>query len=235
MSVPMFTVHELLTNPNTDLGDSTRVTDHSTYPWGWCERPRVERVNPLTGVVEQDRCNTNRCRGCIVRRAYKVRLAIEAAAPTHLVTLTIAGSSWRAANKRWAALSRKLRRSNDFDAAYVVEVGVAGDQLHLHLLWRGDVPSALVLSEAAQSVGLGRNFDVREVHDLRGMATYLTKQVHDGRGALHLEVNGGRLVHATRGFWTLNGSVVAGGWVEVAKRLNRGGTDVDPDALQVAS
>lgn len=220
MAVSIPTVDVSTDRTSTVLGTNASVPDRSLpRPWGWCERPRAERVNPVTGEVEQDRCNTNRCSGCVVRRAYKVELAITAAAPTHLVTLTLAGTDWKAANQRWSKLRRKLAKIHSFRAAYVVEIGGAGDQLHIHVLWAGRAPTAETLSEAAQEVGLGWDVDVRPIHDLEGVAKYLTKQVHEGRATEHLRINGNRLIHATKGFWTLDGEIVRGGWAQVARNV----------------
>jgi len=220
-----------ITQPSTVLAHSPSVHDQpQPRPWAWCPDPRKEWWNPMLRRHEQNPCNRTACPGCSVRRAYKVERAIIAAAPSRWLMFTQAGGSWAEANDRWGKARRRLARSHDFQAAYIVERAPGADDLHLHVMVRGDLPRVEVLSEVAQAAGFGRFVGMGDLWDTEGAAEYLTKQVREGMAGDHAEMNGGRIIHATRGFWTIDGEVWPGGWRSVAIELRRR-QRADPDEV----
>lgn len=189
-------------------------------PWAWCPNGRSKGWDPVRRRFEQHPCDKNTCEGCAVRRAFKVQLALGAAAPAYMVTLTAAGNCWRDANDRWSKFRKTISKVSLFEAAYVVERAPGAPHVHVHVLWRGNLPRKAVLSEIAQGAGFGWEVDVTDLWNVDGIAEYLTKQVRESLHE-HLDLNGGWLIHATRKFWTIDGEVIPDGWKGVAKALNR--------------
>lgn len=183
----------------------------STRPWSAeCPNKRgLTVVNQITGEVHPARCYRHYCFACLPLVALRIGAAIAAARPFALVTFTGVGDDWPTVRCQMNRVRRVLRRTYDFKDAFTVEPNPRLTGHHVHLWWRGDAPSEWQLREAATAVGLGFEVDVTARGTIRNGA-YGFKAVIDspvGATALwpqaeqFLAMNGGRLVHPSRGFW----------------------------------
>lgn len=163
-------------------------------------------VEPERGITRPWRCDTNLCPDCGPWRGLRVRDAIARSGADWLITLTRAGECWADAHSRMRRLAEALRRRGITPCwTYVVEADQSG--LHVHVLHRGSVGDPGVLDGLASDAGFGLITDVRPVTDVRSAAGYILKAAigDEQRVGLalpeHLEMNGGRLLHHSRGFF----------------------------------
>jgi hypothetical protein len=103
--------------------------------------------------------------------------------------------------------------------AWAVEENPAGTGHHVHGVQYGSFVKQATLSSIADGVGMGRVVDIRRLGSKSGGSRYPLKALagtaYTLKGAVeseqHLARNGGRLIHASRGYWRdFNGRPVAG-------------------------
>lgn len=167
------------------------------------------QVNLDTGHMIPLRCDRNRCPWCGPRRAIRVATAIEMANPAWGFTLTGLDETWAVNHPSLAKVMRSMRDTYQVTVAWHLEENPRGMGCHLHGWGRGARPDEGVLSEMAGRAGLGQ---VVAVKSARGYYGYGMKEVtalveEDDVRVIkppldrYLDRNGGRLVHASRGFW----------------------------------
>ena len=192
-------------------------------------KEHLVRLNVVTGEVRQLRCWRNRCPSCAWRRAVGIGYAITMARPTLMVTLNLLPEKFPDIKRCMQRLRERLTyRGWEFEWAYGVEQPNPTTPPHVHILVHGQrVPPDDVWVEQATQSG----FDVdHRPRTSRGSDTYLFKKVSkvkyggwsDGLDAIdaHLELNGGRIIHATRSFWRdHSGEPIAG--MDEAVRIAR--------------
>lgn len=152
------------------------------------------------------------------------------AQPDALLTVTGLQRSWLLAQSVMQRLRRWLRGTGLVGAwAYHLEPNPRSAGAHAHVWWRGDPFDSAVLSEAALSSGAGAEAHVEDEafvpagHRVPTLE-YGMKEVLVGRPAepttlwpaaeAYLDLNGGHLVRASRGFWIdWRGQRIEGGLV----------------------
>lgn len=198
-----------------DLAVLDTYRRESTHPWLTCPvKGHLRLVNRRTGVVATGRCDRLSCPACLPRVVFDVGSAIGLARPEWLVTLTQVGGAWQQVKRRMQRLRQYMKRADLlFETAYHVEHNPGGSGLHAHMWLHGDRPRHRDLNRLAINAGLGEVTLVKPMrypHNGRPvMLTYGMKEcletfdprVMPPRTIAFLEVNGGRLVHPSRGFW----------------------------------
>jgi hypothetical protein len=126
-----------------------------------------------------------------------------------MLTFTHVGDDWPVIRSRMNQLRKILQRSGYLlEWAYVVECNFTESRHfhHVHALAHGDVPDGGTLTEHAQRVGFGPVTDVKALRDVKASARYLFKDQPRWRHYLRhtLYINGGQLVHASRGYWRVS-------------------------------
>lgn len=198
--------------------------------------------------VVPGRCKRRTCPVCLRIDAWWTANAIALARPTQALLLTRVGDDWPTVNKRMTELRRSLNRKGlAGEWVYHVEPNPAGTGAHVHVWQRGaDGLPEHTLSTLAQAAGMGAVATVAPIRrrvgwaegqlhgvDAMAYAMKLARQdVPDGEVLLHplqlgfLEANGGRLQHASRGFYRDGaGAPVAGveGATAAVRRLRSKG------------
>lgn len=161
------------------------------------------------------RCKANQCPECVVIEARRRARAIAYQTPERMVTLTSAPEDWQALRDAvYNCVSHVREKAGRFDHVYVVEWGTEGG-LHVHLLQHGDFIPYEVLQEGAVGAGFGSIVYIQRITPgtERCAADYLLKiPRHCGGGVSdvglrrYLKINGGRLIHASKGFWRRGGT-----------------------------
>jgi hypothetical protein len=192
--------------------------------WAFC-RP--------CGAQFPARCGANACRWCGPVNALQTARAIALAEPERSYLLTLAGESFGDVRGKVKRVRYRLReRYPGWSDCWHVEPNPSGDgQHHVHGLQHGtgrvDVE---ILRSAAVREGFGRWVGLRRVRRADAAAMYGVKLAAlsaaayslKGVGAdleTFLEANGGRMVHASRGFWREGGDGGALPGVRVARRV----------------
>lgn len=126
------------------------------------------------------------------------------ATPAQLVTLTLVGDDWQCVRARVARVRYRVVRATGvaLDWAWVVERNPAGTGHHVHAAKRGRWLDHAILLRACEREGIGFPWlSPAEESDApeRYLTKYLTKGVSEWSS--YLALNGGRLVHTSRGFW----------------------------------
>lgn len=153
-------------------------------------------------------CGCYRCDTCGAAKVHeRVRLMVWAASKcpiVRMITLTRVPSSWQQARWQVRDLVRRLRKAYTIEMAWAIERNPKGTGFHLHAISHGEhIPK-----KRLKEMWGGRHIDVRAVDGhaegyltkCASVAGYLTKDRQQ-----HLDLNGGRAVHFTRGFlhgWT---------------------------------
>jgi hypothetical protein len=167
------------------------------------------------GELADVRCRSNRCRWCGGANAMLLAAAIEFAGVDRFITLTLTrgAEEWEPCRRGVYHLQADLnQRVGESEWAWTREANPRGTGTHVHAMQRGPwkVPQRL-LSERAAARGFGRVVDVRRAYP--GVGSYALKEAaarYGLKGAVvdvgeHLALNGGRLVHVSRGFWGVRG------------------------------
>lgn len=148
------------------------------------------------------RCRITSCCWCNRSLASDLRGAIKLAAPTHFMLITGLTEDLRDNRRAVNRLIEYLRRSRfSLQLCWAIEPNPAEDGFHAHAWVRCDHIAPEQLQKSAYSAGLGltrmRPVDARESFD------YIVKlSTHNATSARRFhQLNGGHLVHATRGFW----------------------------------
>lgn len=166
-------------------------------------------LNTATGEKVPARCKSNGCPYCIVINARLVAGAIALARPERAVRFSLVGDDFQTTRNRVKRVTYQLRkRGYEWQMAWHREPNPKGTGHHTHGWQTGDyVPQAL-LQEVCQTEGLGLPW-IERMKQETGAVGYGLKGVHyglkmtdaDAQAQTYLQANGGRLVHATRGFW----------------------------------
>jgi hypothetical protein len=203
--------------------------------WVWCRRCDLQ----VPG-----RCRRNRCPYCGGINARQTVAAIALARPERVFTLTLAGREWqtiRGRVRRWRyEVRRRVPRWQD---CMHVEPNPSGSgEHHVHGLQWGQFPPVEVLRSAAERYGFGSWLHVSRLRDVDGASAYGLKLAQlsasaysmklavGGELETYLEANGGRLVHASRGFWR-DGSGERLPGVRVARKTALRGSQGDLGAV----
>jgi hypothetical protein len=129
------------------------------------------------------------------------------AAPERFITLTLAPESWQPLRAKVRKLALRMRAEGyRTEWAWTVEKGKQTGMVHVHAMQHGD----FIPQRALQS-WWGHRVDVRRIHDVNGAARYTTKHASRrlvsytmkgtaGDISEHLDLNGGRGVHTSRGY-----------------------------------
>ena len=146
--------------------------------------------------------------------AGQVAGAIGLARPERLIGLSLVGEDWQTVRARVRRLRYDLRHQlgRRFEDCWHVEPNPAGTGHHVHAWQRGGFVPQGVLSRLADARGMGRVCDIRawrpegplaEGYGLKlaGVRYGLKLAESSDQMFTYLEANGGRLVHASRGFW----------------------------------
>jgi len=211
------------TVPTADVvGSSVPPSDIEPERYSRCPRKLgFVMLNTSTGQITPARCKANSCPYCGPINASLVGGAIALAKPERLITLTQVGEDHQTRRNRVKKLNFLLRSAGyATEWAWHVEPNPAGSGHHIHAFQRGEkfIPQAL-LSKLATTAGMGVVADIRrfELADDQA-ATYGVKMAgikyglkmaeQDESMRTYLGANGGRLVHASRGFWQVKGQPV---------------------------
>ena len=181
--------------------------------------PRGEYVRHETGELiawQGPRCGLIRCSDCLAWKARRVELALHLVEPQAFVTLGQAGATPEEVAINMTALRRRLRAVvSDWQDAYFVEPHRYRPGFHVHLFAHRPV-SHEVLTDLATRSGFheARNIMCKPVstHAVYGYPLKTARK--NGDQTAFREGNRGRVVHATRDFWTgPDGVPVDGGYV----------------------
>jgi hypothetical protein len=158
------------------------------------------------------------------------------ARPTQAITLTKLPRGWQPVQQLVAKFKAALaRRGVRGRYAWHVEPNAdPGTGAHCHLWWRGETLDAPLLREAALAAGAGPHVDVRAAsaasvaHKVPTIDYGLKMILRDrpehpealwAAAVEYLDLNGGRLVHSTHGFYEdWHGRPVKGG-LRAARRV----------------
>lgn len=181
-------------------------------------------------------CEAYRCAVCGPRKAQQVAALMTWSARQvkrrRLITLTKLPDDWQTARGQVRDYLRRLRQDGyAFEMCWCIEANPRGTGLHAHGLQVGDFVAQQVLQERWG----GRIVDVRAlktpgagvyaVKEALRVAGYVAKGAGGGSEALmgHLDRNGGRAAHMTRGF--LHGRTKREALAELRRELS-GGADL---------
>lgn len=178
-------------------------------------RGHLNLVHRGGGRAIPARCGQLSCVACLPFRVLDVGSAVGLAAPRWLVTLTQVGSRWPIIHERYTRFRQALKRGGvNTEMAFHVEPNPRGTGTHAHAWAHGGPPRTRELRAAADTANMGSVVLLREIHLpsdgtitalTYGMKACLTVPENGGELAAdareYLDLNGGRLVHASRGFW----------------------------------
>ncbi len=171
-------------------------------------------VNDATGVVIPARCKANLCPYCGPINARLVAGAIGLSRPDRALLLTQVGDDFQTVRNRMKQFVYRLRQEvEDVNLAWHVEPNPKGTGHHGHG-WhygRQKLPQAR-MSAIAAGLGMGEFVRVNKLRcDPAKPIGYGLKLAGVGYGlkatqaqetiTTYLDANGGRMVHATRGYW----------------------------------
>lgn len=175
--------------------------------------PRFAREVTPAGS-RQPMCLRSTCPVCIRTVALRAGRAIALAAPDTGYRLSLVGNTWPEIRTRMTQVVRRLRSgSRTFQHVWHVEANPGGTGYHIHGWSWGQCPSPELLREAAVAAGMGRSVwlgawttPANEHPAIAyGMKAVLsepldTKELGPATRQFK-ELNGGRLLHASRGFY----------------------------------
>jgi hypothetical protein len=191
-----------------------------------------------TGAVSPARCDANFCPYCAPFKARMIGGAIALSMPQRMVRFSLVPDDFKRTQAQMRSVVRWMRRNFDeVQMAYHVEPNPKGTGNHLHAWEHGPnkIPQR-ALQEACHRSGFGIP-DIRRFK-VRGSVTYGLKGVSYGMKHDDLEtflsLNGGRLVHATHGFWrdSLTGERLTLEEAKTRFKLDNTGDDQGPWVLR---
>lgn len=172
-------------------------------------------LNTATGEVRPLGCARLRCDDCRPRLCWRRGLAIAHAAPERFCTLTRVGGDWQTVRNRMKRIRHHLIADGfRWEWVWSVEPNPKGTGRHVHAWQRGTYVPQQALADAATREGCGRVVDIRAWRKGSDAATaYALKSISYGtKGAMGVDpagfvaMNGGRLSHQSRGWWTVGGA-----------------------------
>jgi hypothetical protein len=191
-------------------------------------------LDPYSGELKPRRCQAYACPRCGPILALATVEAIVLARPTHSAVITTkeafssdqdpedAFAFW---NEAVRGVWRNLRAGgSEWEAVWLVERDEAG-RPHVHVLGWGSAGDRGTFQQVCQQAELGWS-EIQRIRKLRTIARYTLKEplrALDMRGQAtsimesHLDLNGRRLLHWTRGFWRDAAGRPLGG-IRVARR-----------------
>lgn len=152
------------------------------------------------------------------------------ACPERSYLLTLAGRDWQTVRMRVGRWRYRIRQvAPGWQDCWHVEPNPSGSgEHHVHGLAWGPYLPIETARRAAEREGLGSWLGLRRIRGLQSAAMYgvklaaLAASAYSVKGVddleLFLEANGGRMVHASRGFWRDGGGASLPG-VGVARRV----------------
>lgn len=176
-----------------------------------CPRSRGRWIHRYTGEWFWDVCTRNRCIVCGPRKAHSIAGAIGISEPQRWGRFSLIGDDWQTARARIKRVRYDIRRAGfEWNDCYHVERNPRGTGYHAHWFQHGEYVSQHVLQELCQKRGMGYPFVQKwEPTSIRAHGYVLKQATGYGLKGAHrsdtlreyLANNGGRLVHASRGFW----------------------------------
>lgn len=176
--------------------------------------------NRTTGEAFPARCKSVACPYCGPIEAGLVGGSIALAKPERQLELTQVGDVWQTVRTRVRKWTQRIREHGyQIDWCYHVEPNPKGTGHHLHGFARGDFIPQAIISSVADSCGMGRvayiqKFEAPEDQGvgygvkMAGVPYGLKMAEQQASMNTYLQANGGRLVHASRGFWQVDGAPV---------------------------
>ncbi len=172
--------------------------------WVWCRG---------CGLQFPARCGRNACEWCGPVNALQTARAIALAEPERSYLLTLAGDDFQTVRARVNRLRYDVRQEvGPFFDCWHVEPNPEGTGHHVHGLQHGRFVPVETFRRMADRRGFGRWVGLSRVRSASSAALYGVKlaamaaAAYSLKGAsadleMFLRANGGRMVHASRGFW----------------------------------
>jgi hypothetical protein len=192
-------------------------TRSEPHPWTLrddeCPLANTSAVDRTTGEIAWSAtCKSARCYRCsriVSARSFAIaRKAMEELDPDHLrfVTLTLAPEDWQTLRKRMKDLAQFLRRDRGIRVnwLWVVEEGSETAMKHVHCVQWGDfIPWRELMGWWGARVQIEASKDAVTGYLGKNVIRYLGKGLDGDREAIegHMNLNGGRAAHWTRGFF----------------------------------
>lgn len=187
-------------------------------PLSRCPR-KLEFVmyNVTSGNIAPARCKTNGCAYCGPVNARLIAGAIALAAPSRALLLTSVGDHFPTIRNRVKKFTYRLRKEvPQSEMVWHIEPNPQGTGHHLHGWQRGDFIPQHRLSALSDGSGMGSVAFISQIRQkdpmklgyglkLAGVGYGLKLSQAEATMGEYLEANGKRLVHATRGFWQVDG------------------------------
>lgn len=180
---------------------STRPDRCPRFPFDW--------LDPDDGDLFPASCKSVRCEVCGGREIRKRARRAALARPERFVTLTALPAKYQDARRAEQRLLKALRRRG-FKVEWLMAHELTKSGLrHGHALQKGDPIPQRLLSTLAEQSGMGRVVWIERVRDdgavMYGLKEALRVVDYATKGTAeleeHLDLNGGRLYRATRGYW----------------------------------
>lgn len=196
-------------------GPSSLVPSHQTVPQSErpeCPNPKpdVRLVNRDTGQVRPVGCGRLSCWVCASYLAWRRGLAIAWARPERRFDLTLVGEDWTTVRGRMKRLRFDIADAGyEVEWSWSVEPNPKGTGHHIHGHQKGGYIPQAELSKMAVRQGMGEVVYIKATERYGSSKGYGMKALTYGiKGAsredshgLHLDLNGGRLTHHSRGFY----------------------------------
>lgn len=194
---------------------SSLVPSHQTVPTDErpeCPNPKpdVRLVNRDTGQIRMVGCGRLKCWVCAAYLAWRRGLAISWAKPERRFDLTLVGEDWNTVRARMKRLRFDIADSGfAVEWSWSVEANPRGTGHHVHGHQHGDFIPQAQLSDMAVRRGMGEVVYIKAAERYGSAKGYGLKALTYGmKGAtreeshgVHLDLNGGRLSHHSRGFF----------------------------------
>lgn len=193
--------------------DTYAYLSHDESDLDRCPRKaHLERLNVDTGERRPVRCRANWCPFCGPQNAWLAGGAMGLAQPQRFGTVTLVGNDWPTIQRRMNWLASEMRQADPtFRWVYAVEPNPQGTGHHAHFWQRGEYVSKRRFDAACRRFGTGYPFIKPWVNraevisygvKLEGIS-YGTKSTREAYESMRgfLGINGGRLVHASQGFF----------------------------------
>lgn len=188
------------------------------------DHDRVFWVNVWTGEKRAHSCGTNDCPFCGPRNAWKKSLIIShggtTGPPKRYAVLTQFPHDWQKGRQKMRNLPRYLERAGfpGWQQAWTIEPNPKGTGYHVNVLQKGPYVPQEALQECWGSIvhikaikkprgsqkANAERVAAYSLKEAQKVAGYSVKNAAGGPGATghlsHLRLNGGRLVHLSRGY-----------------------------------